>query len=258
MTSHHNSLTTTTNTKKLLTTHFLLQINAPVARNHISTVISALTHYLPLNKVKLSSIATKTIEMVITTTISNNLWIKANNEEDPDDLFNIDTLDIKDGEESGPSNFQKIVATLQYLTKSEFHLVQKNVSSILCTFFEKLDLASGSVAFNIIESWVENKNNLQDSFFEPVVGKFIQHVGVKDLLNYYPIRPLEFSLESETYEMDSNSWMLPILKKYLKQESVAHFLEYFFPLIRELDARVYDKHPSTWNKIDECIERIYE
>lgn len=77
--------------------------------------------------------------------------------DNPEELFNITTLDIGDGDESGPSNFKKIIIALKYLTTSNFYPKQKSISGIFCTFFERLDPISADQAFEIIQQWIKIK-----------------------------------------------------------------------------------------------------
>lgn len=85
----------------------------------------------------------------------------------------------------------------------------------------------------------------------------MQNVGVTPILENYPIKPLAYDLSSDNYEFESNSWLLPILKKYLKQEPIGLFLDYFFPIISDLDDAIYSKEIEQFTEVENNLEVIY-
>lgn len=51
-----------------------------------------------------------------------------------------------------------------------------------------------------------------------------------------PLRLIEFDLHSLTYAQDSRSWLLPLIRQFLKVDAnLDFFVEYFMPIIIQLD-----------------------
>jgi len=195
--------------------------------------------------------------LIIATTVDPSLWINlSNNNDNLDEIFNIENLELESS--SGPTPFQKIISSLKYLTTNQFETAQGYVSAILTTFFDKVDSTCADQCFPLIKEWIDVKNERIPQFWEPVVGKFIQKVSLEHILQNYPVRPLDFSLSDPDYEIKSNSWLLPVLRKYLKLHSLQLFLDYFFPQAAALDDTIYSKPKDEWTDIERQLEIMYD
>ena len=51
----------------------------------------------------------------------------------------------------------------------------------------------------------------------------------------FPIKILEIELENEEFEELSNAWLLPLMKKYMKNCNFRIFMDNFLPIILKLE-----------------------
>jgi len=236
----------------------LHSVDPVTSKGYISSCISACSEYLLSQNSKLASLACKSIELIINHTITKSIWFFGGDAEDTlESYLGINTLEIQEDESKGPTTFQKITSILKYLLQPQFQFVQKYVSNILTTFFDRLDHTCPDAAKDLIIEWIDNKEGKQLNIWSPVVGKFIQKVDLEFILKTYPLRVLETDISSETYEKESNSWILPVLRKYLRIDSIKFFLEYFLPVMAGLDDYLYTKPIAQWTQVEVTLEMIY-
>ena len=202
--------------------------------------------------------ACKSTELILNHTVNKSVWFFGGDAEDTlESYLGINNLDIQEDGSKGPTPFQKITVALKYLLSSQFQQVQKYVSNILTTFFDRLDHTCPQPAYDLIEEWIATKEGKPQHIWAPVIGKFIQKVNLEFILKTYPLRVLQSNLDSEDFENESNSWILPVLRKYLRIDSIKFFLEYFLPVMAGLDDFIYTKPVERFTEVENTLQMIY-
>jgi len=71
--------------------------------------------------------------------------------------------------------------------------------------------------------------------WEDCLGTFMQAMGAGRFFRKLPLRMNEFDMNSLTYAQDSRSYLISIARYKLKKADVRCFVEYFVPMLRELE-----------------------
>jgi hypothetical protein len=65
-------------------------------------------------------------------------------------------------------------------------------------------------------------------------GKFLEKLKSELFFTVLPMKLLDFDLNSESYSFDSRSYLIPVIQKHVKNESMHFYVDNFLPLIEQL------------------------
>ena len=226
-----------------------------MARNYISACISTCGEILLAENKKLATHAVKSIELIINYTIEPALWQKTS--AFSQGLFAELTQALTISDQKGPTNFQRVVIVMNHFLSSRYDTVQHNVASIMGAFFERLELSCQEYTKDLVCEFVSRRSQWSYDLWESTLGKYIQRVGPQLLLQYYPLRILDFDLIDEEYEEKSSSWMLPLLKKYMKVNSIKLFFDYLLPIAQKIKEAFDNKMIQSETQSGRLYEILY-
>lgn len=111
-----------------------------------------------------------------------------------------------------------------------------NALSIITTCVTKVDLADLELAGLLVMVSELKVGRHQYNGWTSCIGSFMAKMGSYKFFKILPLRLIEFDLHSLTYAQDSRSWLLPLIRQFLKVDAnLDFFVEYFMPMIIQLD-----------------------
>jgi len=73
--------------------------------------------------------------------------------------------------------------------------------------------------------------------WEDCLGTFMQVMGPERFFKKLPLRLSDFDMNSLTYAQDSRSYMISVARYKLRKADVRFFVEFFVPLLTDLEAK---------------------
>lgn len=135
------------------------------------------------------------------------------------------------------TNADKVIIHLRYLLTSRFEESHDLSLKLMRTFIQTV----GSVirdAGELLHA-VAQLHASKDSYktWTSCIAAFLQAVREQKFFAALPLKLLDFDLGSLTFAQDSRSYLIPVIKEHLLNGDLAFYVQYFLPMILELDQK---------------------
>jgi hypothetical protein len=197
----------------------LSQSNEVSANKILSPIVSILIEELLISP-KIAKFAGNLLLYLLNNCIHPSLWRRQ------EDELSLDMINL----EEGGRNFSKVICHLQSMLSSRFTNT-KQTATILAEFFSKLESDAADECAEFIEKIVDFRSELQEKSFKKVFEAVLVAFGVDHIFKLFPIT-LNGDIASEDFEDKNNLWLLSILEKTDRSESMGVFYQSIFPLIQ--------------------------
>lgn len=135
---------------------------------------------------------------------------------------------------------EKLLIHMCYLLTERFTKVHDSIFRLLKAFIQHLSIREdGKVLSDFLLVLSEIK--VKHYFFDPwtdCIGAFLMTMGCDAFFKTLPLDPVGHDMNSLTYAQDSKSFLMPILKRHLKKGDLEFFVNYFIPIIKDLEAKI--------------------
>lgn len=240
------------------------KLNGEKILPYLPSLVSILSEYLISGEHRIKSGAFTAIKNLIYYTLEQS-YFKADLGAKETELMglDLDLLTIRD-ENTKIHPIKKISLMFAYCLNTRFESCYSEVLKLITTFVEiggdktidfgGLDLLVkvGDLAIkkNAYKSWIDCQ------------GKFLEKYKSEKFFSTLPMKLLDFDMNSESYSLDSRSYLIPVVHKYSKNESLHFFVDNFIPLIDLLtktkNQLQKDKQLMKYKKYETLICQIWE
>ena len=218
------------------------KLNKEKVLQYLPTIISILSEYLISGSHRVRTGAFTGIKNLLHYTLEYDHFKEdgVKNESKIEDL-DFDLLTIRDSN-TKIHPVKKIVFMLKYCLNKRFENCYTEVLKLINTFIEiggKRTVEFGGVELLQTVGNLQIKKPSYKCWIE-CQGKFLDKYKSELFFETLPMKLLDYDLNSESYSFDSRSYMIPVIQKHVKKESLHFFVDNFMPLIDLLTAAKKD------------------
>jgi hypothetical protein len=230
----------------------------------LPSLVSILSEYLISGEHRIKSGAFTAIKNLIYYSLESSFFkVEAGSTETELLGLDLDLLTIRD-ENTKIHPIKKISLMFAYCLNSRFESCYSEVLKLITTFvdiggektidFGGIDLLTkvGDLAIKktAYKAWIECQ------------GKFLEKYKSERFFSTLPMKLLDFDMNSESYSLESRSYLIPVVQKYSKNESLHFFVDNFVPLIELLtktkNQLQKEKQLMKYKKYETLICQIWE
>jgi len=200
----------------------------PVSKYFPAFIIN-MSELLVYPSVRVSKSAYNSLQSVFNSCLAPDFFKKNPNSSGMEVLENLELT----REGSQINYLAQTTANLSFLMTERFEEIIDEIMKLIGLFAEKLGPCLTSelhTLIPLIESKIGKSKEWKDT-----LGQIWQSVGSANFMKFLPLQLLEADLNSTKYDFESRSYLLPIGKKWVLENSI-FFAEYLLPLTKKLVA----------------------
>lgn len=239
------------------------KLNGDRVLQYLPNLVSILSEFLISGNQRIKSGAFTSIKNLLFYSLEFNYFKESKTAPDTElGEINFDLLTINENTNIHP--IKKIIMMFQYCLNSRFESCYSEVLKLITTFigiggnksieFGALELlekiGSLDIKKNAYKAWIDCQ------------GKFLEKYKSEVFFKALPMKLLDYDLNSEGYSLESRSYMIPVIQKYVRSEPLCFFIDNFMPLIQLLSKakKGYEKEKQLIKikKYETLIMQIWE
>jgi hypothetical protein len=212
------------------------KLNGERVLQYLPNLVSILSEFLISGNMRIKSGAFTSIKNLLFYSLEWKYFkeeTKVTAETDVADL-NFDLLTINENAKIHP--IKKIIMMFQYCLNTRFESCYSEVLKLITTF---IGIGGNrSIEFGALELLqkignLDIKKNSYKAWID-CQGKFLEKYKSEIFFQSLPMKLLDHDMNSESYSLDSRSYMIPVIQKYVRAEPLNFYIDNFLPLIELL------------------------